>query len=210
MSDSDDTLARINNIYENSKKISKHKKMINESTHFLSKVIKPLEFESYYTYCKLRSFKKGYSETGIVDLEEVRNKDRPLYYTKLNKKNKEKKLKEDQDISTSTRRSTRLNNKTEDIAADRNIHSIDFLMNESEASNGDQVVMLMEDVVPKSRNPVRRSDVILPPKNRYIRERPPAIKPESSRLIKYSAFTNVPQIKKFIKRCVNGEYKRTR
>ena len=203
MSNSEDILVKINRLYENSKKVSKHKKMINESAHFLEKIIKPLEFESYFSYCQLRSFEKGYSETGVVDLEEVRNKDRPLYYTKLTKKNKEKKVKEEQDVPSSTRRSTRLTNKIGNTAADRDIHEI-----EHEADK-DEVVMLMEDVVPKSKNPVRRSDVILPPKNRYIRERPPAIKPESSRLIKYSAFTNIPQIRKFIKRCANGEYKRT-
>lgn len=203
MSDSEDIITKINRLYDNSKKVSKHKKMINESAHFLEKTIKPLEFESYFSYCQLRSFEKGYSETGVVDLEEVRNKDRPLYYTKLNKKNKEKKVKEEPDVSSSTRRSTRLTNKIGNTEIDRDSDD-----NEHEADE-DEVVMLMEDVVPKSKNPVRRSDVILPPKNRYIRERPPAIKPESSRLIKYSAFTNVPQIRKFIRRCVNGEYKRT-
>lgn len=207
MTQSDDTLDRIYRIHENSKKVSKHKKKLNETVHFLNKVITSFEFESYHTYCQLKSFRKGYSETGIVDLDEVRNKDRPLYYTKLNKKNKDKKVPERKD--TATRRSTRLNKKTEEPVPERNTHNIDVYLNESEGKHSDEVVMLMEDVVPKSKTPLRRSDVILPPKNRYIRERPPAIKPESSRLIKYSAFTNVPQIKSFIKRCASGEYKKS-
>ncbi|KAL6933388.1 uncharacterized protein HGUI_02975 [Hanseniaspora guilliermondii] len=207
MTELDDTLNRIYKIHENSKRVTKHKKKINETVHFLNKVITPLEFETYYTYFQLKSFQKGYSETGIVDLDEVRNKDRPLYYTKLNKKNKDKKLSESKDKTT--RRSTRLNKKTEEPLPESNPHNIDFYLNENEGKHNDEVVMLMEDVVPKSKKPIRRSDVILPPKNRYIRERPPAIKPESSRLIKYSAFTNVPQIKSFIKRCANGEYKKS-
>lgn len=207
MAEPDETLDRIYRIYEKSKKVSKHKRKINETVHFLNKVITPFEFEAYYTYCQLKSFQKGYSETGIVDLDEVRNKDRPLYYTKLNKKNKEKEVPERKD--TATRRSTRLNRKTEESVPERNTHSFDVMMNESKDNDNDEVVMLMEDVVPKSKTPLRRSDVILPPKNRYIRERPPAIKPESSRLIRYSAFTNVPQIKSFIKRCANGEYKKS-
>lgn len=112
MTQSDDTLDRIYRIHENSKKVSKHKKKLNETVHFLNKVITSFEFESYHTYCQLKSFRKGYSETGIVDLDEVRNKDRPLYYTKLNKKNKDKKCQsariqqqEDQQDSTKRQRS---------------------------------------------------------------------------------------------------------
>ena len=234
-SDLTDTLQKL---YETTLKVSKHKKLLNKTIIDFDKRIYPLEFESYYDYFKLKSFNKGFSESGVVDLDEVRHKDRPLYYTKLMKKDKknqdkptsssrsrnsleDKEKSADSTLETSNsttigkRRSTRLNNtedrskiKEDNEIENNNNNNHNNINNNNKAGEESTVLRLPEDVIPKVVNPIRRSDVILPPKDRYVRERQPAIKPESNRLIKYSSFVNMPNIKKSIQKCSKGEYKR--
>lgn len=221
----------LNDIFQTTLKVAKHKKLLNKAILDFDKKIYPLEFESYYNYFQLKSFEKGFSESGIVDLDEVRHKDRPLYYTKLMKKDKNKQEqpqstsekdgkenKEENSTSsseitrTSKRRSNRLNNtetsikvKEEDDSSRTDEQNSETI---SRYYSSPELLRLPEDVVPKVAIPIRRSDTILPPKDRYVRERQPAIKPDSNRLIKYSTFANMPQIKRFIVKCSNGEYKK--
>ncbi|XBW35882.1 hypothetical protein QEN19_001456 [Hanseniaspora menglaensis] len=219
---------RLKKLYETTLKVSKHKKLLNKAVLDFDKTIHRLEFESYHEYFQIKSFKKGFSESGIVNLEDVRHKDRPLYYKKYIRRDKKErdqssvikntKLEEqeanDSKITgekgskiTSTRRSVRLN-KTEEATRTDNNSEYEKMHVMNQSNKNLSSLHLPEDIVYKVSNPVRRSDLILPPKNRFIRERQPAIKPESNRLIKYSTFVNMPTIKKFVQKCGNSELKK--
>lgn len=45
--------------------------------------IKPLEFESYYDYFIIHSFKKGVSESGKVDIDDLRSREHGRYYKRI-------------------------------------------------------------------------------------------------------------------------------
>lgn len=58
------------------------RKLVNEIREF-EKSIKPLEFESYQDYFLIKTFKKGISASGHVDIDSLRNKEYGIYYKKI-------------------------------------------------------------------------------------------------------------------------------
>lgn len=62
--------------------INDKRRLINEIKDF-NKSIKPLEFESYQDYFLIKTFKKGISASGHVDIDSLRNKEYGIYYKKI-------------------------------------------------------------------------------------------------------------------------------
>ena len=71
--DTGDGLAKIKELYQNSLKLS------NEFKQLMSE-IKPMEFESYAEYFLIHTFKKGISESGRVNINDVRRKEHQAHY----------------------------------------------------------------------------------------------------------------------------------
>lgn len=56
---------------------------LNEEIKKFSNTIKPIEFESYYEFFLINTFKKGISASGHVDIESLRSRNNGMYYRKL-------------------------------------------------------------------------------------------------------------------------------
>ncbi|CAI4052153.1 Rfm1p SKDI_15G4160 [Saccharomyces kudriavzevii IFO 1802] len=64
--------------------VDNKRKLVNEIREF-EKSIKPIEFESYQDYFLIKTFKKGISASGHVDIDSLRNKEYGIYYKKIKK-----------------------------------------------------------------------------------------------------------------------------
>ena len=71
--DTEDGLAKIRDLYQHSLKLSGELKQLMSE-------IKPMEFESYAEYFLIHTFKKGISESGRVNINDVRRKEQQQHY----------------------------------------------------------------------------------------------------------------------------------
>ncbi|CAI4036565.1 hypothetical protein SMKI_15G4130 [Saccharomyces mikatae IFO 1815] len=62
--------------------IDNKRRLVHEIKEF-EKSIKPLEFESYQDYFLIKTFQKGISASGHVDIDSLRNKEYGIYYKKI-------------------------------------------------------------------------------------------------------------------------------
>ncbi|CCD24899.1 Rfm1p NDAI_0E00830 [Naumovozyma dairenensis CBS 421] len=105
------------------------KDKLKQEIHQLNNKIKPLEFESYYEFFLLNTFKRGISESGKVNIDDLRSREHGMYYKRIKRSknnsnknaNKSKKIKNNkssdndytnanikaESLTTSSRRRTR-------------------------------------------------------------------------------------------------------
>ncbi|CAI4769224.1 ADI_G0057990.mRNA.1.CDS.1 [Saccharomyces cerevisiae] len=94
--------------------INDKRRLINEIKDF-NKSIKPLEFESYQDYFLIKTFKKGISASGHVDIDSLRNKEYGIYYKKI-KRNSTQEVGEPIPRNTSSSSSSTRSNSSADIS----------------------------------------------------------------------------------------------
>ncbi|KAL6944881.1 hypothetical protein ACO0QE_002323 [Hanseniaspora vineae] len=61
------------------------KQKINDEVKRFNQTVFPLEFESYYDFYNINNFKKGYSESGVVDVNELKRREHGVYYQKISR-----------------------------------------------------------------------------------------------------------------------------
>ncbi|KAL6941822.1 hypothetical protein ACO0RG_002960 [Hanseniaspora osmophila] len=64
---------------------SQKKQGINDEIKHFTQTIFPLEFESYFDFYNINNFKKGYSESGVVDVHELKRREHGVYYQKISR-----------------------------------------------------------------------------------------------------------------------------
>lgn len=85
------------------KELYKKTERLNEEIKNVIKDIKPMEFESYADYFLIHTFKKGISESGRVNLDGLRRKEKSIYYKRIRRSND---LPIDENISVPPKRSS--------------------------------------------------------------------------------------------------------
>lgn len=69
------------------KELYQRNSKLREEIRCLANTIKPLEFESYDDYFLIHTFKKGISESGKVDIDDLRKREHTRYYSKIKHNN---------------------------------------------------------------------------------------------------------------------------
>ncbi|KAG0671005.1 hypothetical protein C6P45_001512 [Maudiozyma exigua] len=69
------------------KELYKKTEKLNEEIKNVIKDIKPMEFESYADYFLIHTFKRGISESGRVNLDGLRRKEKSIYYKRIRRSN---------------------------------------------------------------------------------------------------------------------------